>query len=105
MRLRVTHRSVTVREGGRLVAHYPGDTFDGSEKLLNAFGDRLERTGGEPEQGTTVTTGDVQAVLDANASEAEAMLPELSNDQLAELSGLETRKGVSKAVAEEQAAR
>ena len=51
MQLRVTRKGHTRSEtdkDGRLVAvHYgKGDTFDGTEKELKTFGDRLERVSG-----------------------------------------------------------
>lgn len=108
MKLRVTRKSYSRREGGKLVTYRPGDKFDGTETALKQFGDRLTRdnTPDEPKQAHAGGVDpDVQAVLNSNADDAEGMLGALSDDQLDELAGLETRKGVSRAVADEKAAR
>ena len=98
MRLLVTHKSVSRREGGRVATYRVGDDLDGSERLLAAFGDRLDRVDtdfipAEPD-------ADVQAVLDANARQAEELLPGLTVGQLEVAAEFETRKGVGSAIAD-----
>lgn len=48
MKLRVTRKGHARPEGGRVVTYWPGDTFDGTERELKAFSDRLERVASKP---------------------------------------------------------
>lgn len=48
MKLKVTHKYHSRSEDGRPVTYRKGDSFDGTERELKAFGDRLERVAGKP---------------------------------------------------------
>lgn len=102
MRARVTHKSVSRREGGHLATYNAGDEMDVSQRLLAAFGDRLAVVGSapvaDPVEQDPVRDEDVQAVLDATADDARDMLPMLSNSQLQVAADIETRKGVGSAI-------
>lgn len=47
MKLRVTRKCHTARVDGKLTRYGVGDTFDGTQKLLDAFSDRLEPVEGK----------------------------------------------------------
>lgn len=48
MKLKVTRKSHVRPEDGRAVTYSPGESFDGTEAELKAFGDRLEKVAGKP---------------------------------------------------------
>ena len=103
MRARVTHKSVSRREGGHLVTYSVGDEMDVSQRLLAAFSDRLAVVKSAPVE--QKPDEDVQAVLDATADDARDMLPMLSESQLQFAAKLETRKGVGSAIHSELSSR
>lgn len=103
MKLEVTREKGHNKRVDGVVQHFAkGDTFNGTERELAAFADRLKKSSQQESQNDPVPDADVQAVLDANSDEAVDMLPSLTDEQLDELRGLETRKGVSKAAVEER---
>lgn len=104
MKLRVTRKSYTRREGGKLKVYRPGDTFDGSEGALRLFGDRLAKASNQDDakdaEGEKFEPA-VQAVFDSNGDDAKALIPELSDSDLLTVEKFEKRKGVQSAIADE----
>lgn len=97
MKLQVTRKGHARRdENGKRRYYREGDTFEGTEKELRAFKDRLKRVGGEPEpdQGPAVPGGSVKDVAEA--------VPDLTDEELDALEQADNRQGVQKAIAEER---
>lgn len=93
MRLTVTmkgHARRNPKTGKRQYLHV-GDTFEGSERELEVFGDRLARANGEAAEAQDgLPTGNVKTVA--------AAVPNLSDEDLERLAEKDDRKGVQDAI-------